>query len=88
MFDAAADLEDPASADRTVGRLAADADPAAVATRFWAAGHGRASLGVTDVLPFEAVGQQAPELAVGVFVAAGDRPERCRTSVREVWSEA
>ena len=98
MFDAAADLEDPAVADRSfgrlvdgaarareVGRFAAEVDPVAVATRFWAAGHGLSSLVVTQVLPAGAVGEQAAELAVGVFVAAGDRPDRCRASVQRAW---
>jgi AcrR family transcriptional regulator len=99
MFDAAADLEDAAAADRSFGRLveeaararaagrfAADTDPAAVATRFWAAGHGLASLVVAQVLPTDVVAQHAAELAVGVFVAAGDRPDRCRASVQDAWS--
>jgi AcrR family transcriptional regulator len=99
MFDAAADLDDPAAADRSFGRLveaavraraagrfSAEFDPAAVATRFWAAGHGLASLVVTQVLPAEVVAEHAAELAVGVFVAAGDRPEACRASVQEAWS--
>jgi hypothetical protein len=99
MFDAAADLDDPASADRSfarlvegaarareAGRFAAGTEPAAVATRFWAAGHGLASLVVTQVLPVDVVAQHAAELAVGVFVAAGDRPDRCRASVQEAWS--
>jgi AcrR family transcriptional regulator len=99
MFDAAADLEDPAAADATfgllveaaeraclTGRFAGDADPPAVATRFWAAGHGLAMLVVTDVLPAESVALHGPELAVGVCVAAGDEPGRCRESVRRGWA--
>jgi AcrR family transcriptional regulator len=99
MFDAAADLEDPAAADRSFGRLVDAAgraqaagrfdpalDPVAVATRFWAAGHGLASLVVTGVLPAGVVEQHAAELAVAVFVGAGDPPERCRASVRSAWS--
>jgi hypothetical protein len=58
----------------------------AVATRFWVAGHGLASLVVTQVLPADVVPEHAAELAVGVFVAAGDRPETCRTSVLDAWS--
>jgi AcrR family transcriptional regulator len=101
MFDAAADLADPAAADRSFGRLvevaararaagrfAEELDPVAVSTRFWTAGHGLASLVVTHVLPPEAVGEHAAELAVGVFVAAGDRPDRCRASVAAAWAEA
>jgi AcrR family transcriptional regulator len=99
MFDAAADLDDPAAADATFGGLVACAerarqagrfdgasDPVAVATRFWAVGHGLAMLVVTDVLPAEAVAQHGPELAVGVFVAACDAPDLCRASVRAGWA--
>jgi AcrR family transcriptional regulator len=101
MFDAAADLEDPAIADssfgllvdgadraRLAGRFAGTADPLAVATRYWAAGHGLAMLVVTAVLPAEALEQHAPELAVAVFVAAGDEPDLCRASVLAGWSDA
>ncbi len=99
MFDAAADLEDPAAADSGFGRLVAGAerardarrltaDPLAVATRFWAAGHGLSSLVVTQVLPAAAVVEHGAELAVGVFVAAGDRPDRCRASVAAAWARS
>jgi AcrR family transcriptional regulator len=100
MFDAAADLDDQAAADATfgglvecadrargAGRFAADADPVAVATRFWAVGHGLSMLVVTDVLPAEAVPLHGPELGVGVFVAAGDDPSRCRASVLAGWAD-
>ncbi|WP_097185365.1 TetR/AcrR family transcriptional regulator [Blastococcus haudaquaticus] len=99
MFDAAADLEDPAAADasfsrlveaaeraRQAGRFSADADPAAVATRFWAAGHGLTMLVLTDVLPPEASLSHGPELAVAVCVAAGDDLARCRESVLRGWA--
>jgi AcrR family transcriptional regulator len=98
MFDAAADLDDEAAADATFGGLVecadrarragrfTDVDPIAVATRFWAVGHGLTMLVVTDVLPGETVVQHGPELAVGVFVAAGDEPDRCRASVRAGWA--
>ena len=101
MFDAAADLEDPAVADgtfallvdaadraRQAGRFAGTAEPLAVATRYWAAGHGLAMLVVTGVLPAEVLALHAPELAVGVFVAAGDEPDRCRDSVASGWADA
>ena len=101
MFDAAADLDDPAAADATfgglvvcaerarqAGRFSAEADPAAVATRFWAVGHGLTMLVVTGVLPEDAVLLHGPELAVGVFVAAGDEPSACRASVRTAWETA
>jgi AcrR family transcriptional regulator len=101
MFDAVADLEDPAVADdafallveaadraRRAGRLAVASDPPAVATRYWAAGHGLAMLVVTGVLPAEALEQHGPEMAVAVLVAAGDEAGRCRASVLAGWSDA
>lgn len=100
MFDAAADLPDPDAASATfrllvdaaerarrAGRLTAATDPQALATRFWAAGHGLAMLTVTGVLPGEAVAQHGPELAVAVLVGAGDDPARCRASVRAGWQD-
>lgn len=99
MFDEQADLEDPgvaaegflrlascAGRARDDGRLAPDADPEAVATRIWAAGHGLAMLVSTGVLPGEATDLHGPELVVGVLVAAGDAPDRCRRSVRTGWA--
>lgn len=99
MFDAAADLEDPAAADavfgsliecaeraRSAGRFDDTTDPVAVATRFWAAGHGLAMLVLTGVLPGEAVVEHGPELGVGVFAAAGDDLGRCRASVVAGWA--
>ncbi|MGR6962997.1 TetR/AcrR family transcriptional regulator [Geodermatophilus sp. URMC 61] len=101
MFDAAADLEDPAVADsafallvdaaeraRQAERFAGTAEPLEVATRYWAAGHGLAMLVVTGVLPAETLVLHAPELAVAVFVAAGDEPDRCRNSVASGWTDA
>jgi hypothetical protein len=101
MFDAAADLEDEAAADdtfgslvqcaeraRAAGRFAADADPVAVATRFWSVGHGLTMLVVTGVLPEDAVLLHGPELATGVFLAAGDEPSACRASVLAGWATA
>jgi AcrR family transcriptional regulator len=97
-FDAAADLEDEAAADRTfgglvecaerarrAGRFSADADPVAVSTRFWAVGHGLTMLVLTGVLPEDAALLHGPELAVGVFLAAGDEPSACRASVLAAW---
>jgi AcrR family transcriptional regulator len=99
MFDAAADLDDAAAADaifgglidcagraRDVGRFDERIDPAAVATRFWAAGHGLSMLVVTGVLPGDAVAEHGPELGVGVFAAAGDELGRCRVSVLAGWA--
>jgi len=101
MFDAAADLEDPAVADdafallvegadraRRAGRFAGSSDPFAVATRYWAAGHGLAVLVVTGVLPDQALALHGPEMAVAAFVAAGDESDRCRASVLAGWSDA
>ncbi len=100
MFDAAADLEDPAAADAAFGVLVeaatraaaagriAGAEPRDVATRFWIAGHGLAMLVVTGVLPDEAVSGHGPELAVAALSAAGDEPGRCRSSVSAGWSRA
>ncbi|MGY1705241.1 TetR/AcrR family transcriptional regulator [Geodermatophilus sp. SYSU D00697] len=99
MFDAAADLEDPAAADasfqslvesaaraRREGRFAADSDPEAVATRVWAAGHGLAMLVLTGPLPAEALDAHAPAMVAALCVAAGDDPERAGRSVRAGWS--
>lgn len=96
MFDAAVELEDPAAADATFGALVETAgraaragrftaDAADVATRFWMAGHGLAMLVLTAVLPADVIRAHGQELAVGVFVAAGDDPARCRESVRRGW---
>jgi AcrR family transcriptional regulator len=98
MFDAVAELEDPAVADRglavlveatararAAGRLAADADPAAVATRSWLAGHGLLSLVVQGVLPREVVPEHSVETAVALLTAAGDDPAACRASVTRAW---
>ena len=99
MFDAAADLPDPSVADgafaalvdgarraRDAGRLA-DVDPADVATRIWAGGHGLVMLVLTDVLPRAALTTHGPALAVAVLIAAGDAPGRCEASVRHGWRD-
>ncbi|TFV67488.1 UNVERIFIED_ORG: TetR/AcrR family transcriptional regulator [Bacillus sp. AZ43] len=97
MFDAAADLDDPAAADQTFGLIVGAAERARaegrladaaldVATRFWMTGHGLAMLVLTGVLPPEAVAAHGQELGVGVFLAAGDDPVRCRESVRLGWT--
>ena len=100
MFDAAADLEEPAVADdafallveaadraRRAGRFAGTSDPLAVATRYWAGGHGLAMLVVAGVLPEGALALHGPELAVAALVAAGDELTRCRASVLAGWSD-
>jgi AcrR family transcriptional regulator len=99
MFDAAADLEDPAAADRAfrtlvsgaarardAGRLLTATDPQRLATEYWAAGHGLAMLVLSGVLPAEAVAVHGPALAVGLLVGAGDDRERCEVSVRSAWT--
>ncbi|MGY1686759.1 TetR/AcrR family transcriptional regulator [Geodermatophilus sp. SYSU D00804] len=99
MFDARADLADARAADATFqrlvdaaararddGRLAPGTDPLALATRYWAAGHGLVSLVVQGVLPAGVLEPQAVETAVALLTAAGDDPARCRASVRRAWS--
>ncbi len=101
MFDTGAELEDADAAGATFGELIACAerardagrfraacDPEALATRFWATGHGLVMLALTGVLPGEAVAAHAPATAVALFVAAGDDEERCRRSVRTGWTFA
>ncbi len=95
MFDAQADLDDPAAADaafgvliaaatraRDQGRFAAACDPAALATQAWAAGHGLTMLVITGVLPRAALTAHAPAILTALYVAAGDDEQRCRASVR------
>lgn len=101
MFDATVPLPDPAAADETfghlvtaarraieIGRFATRHDPADVALRFWASGHGIVSLAVSGVLTNEVLYRHAPALAVAVFVDAGDAPERARRSVAAAWRHA
>lgn len=98
MFDAGFDLEDPAAADagfdllvscaaraRAARRFAPATDPAAMAVRFWAFGHGLATLVVTGVLPVEVLHDHVVPVATAMFIAAGDDPARCRRSVRAGW---
>jgi AcrR family transcriptional regulator len=95
MFDEAADLDDRSVADgglaalvtaveraRAAGRFAADTDPAELAVRYWASGHGLVLLALTGVLPVEVLLTQWPRIAVALFVDAGDDPDRCARSVR------
>lgn len=99
MFDAAAELENPDAADasfaalvscaaraRDCGRFGASCDTPALATQFWALGHGLTMLVLTGVLPREALAVHAPAAATALFVAAGDGERRCRRSVRAGWS--
>lgn len=99
MFDAAAELEDPQAATETfrvlvrgtarareVGRFSEDSDPEAVATQFWAFGHGLVTLVLTGVLPRAALDAHAPAMAAALFVAAGDEQDRCQRSVQAGWT--
>ena len=101
MFDAAADLDDPATAERgfdllvaaagrarDAGRFRPDVDPRAVATQLWAAGHGLAMLTIGGVLPAAAGPDLTRDLTAAVAVAAGDEPDRCRRSVAAGWDAA
>ena len=94
MFDAVADLEDPAVADgsfgllvdaaaraRDAGRFRVDVEPARVALRYWAAGHGVTMLLLGGVLDPDTATRESEALAVAVFTDAGDDPPRCRASV-------
>ena len=94
MFDAAADLEDPAAADSRLRRAGRVRRPGAHGRALrggrgaggrrdplLVAGHGLAMLVLTGVLPAEAVAAHGPEFATALFVAAGDQPEPCRASV-------
>jgi AcrR family transcriptional regulator len=98
MFDTEAELEDPDAAAATfeilvscavrareVGRFVPTCDPEALATQFWAAGHGLTMLMLTGVLPREALVGHAPAVATALFVAAGDDEHRCQRSVRDGW---
>ena len=94
MFDAAVDLEDPAVAAqgfdllvggvaraREAGRFTADTDDRAVATRFWASGHGLTMLGIGGILDADTWRTESEGVAVALFVDAGDERDRCRRSV-------
>ena len=98
MFDAVAELEDPAGADNGLavfvdavsracdeGRLADDNDPTGLATRMWLAGHGLLALVVQGVLPRDVVREHSVETAVALLSAAGGDPAACRTSVTRAW---
>ena len=99
MFDAEAELEDPeaaagtfaelvACADRAreAGRFAPGCDPEALATRFWATGHGLIALVLSGALPADALATHSPATAIALFVAAGDDLDPCRRSVEEGWA--
>ena len=98
MFDAASDLEDPAQADdqfqalvrcaeraRRTGRFAPTVDAQTIATELWAVGHGFTALVLTGVLPREILASHVLDLAGALFVASGDDPARCRSSIEAGW---
>lgn len=98
MFDTAVDLPDPQGAAATfeplvtgviaaqrAGRFSPDVDARDAATRYWAAGHGVTSLAVGGVLSVTDLRRHAPAVAVALFTAAGDRPERAERSVEAAW---
>ena len=97
MFDAAFDLEDLGAADATLehlvqavgrgrdaGRFRADVVGLDLATQSWAIGHGLVSLVANGPLPRGTLDHAVPMLT-GLFVAAGDRPDRCLASVEHGW---
>lgn len=101
MFDAEAELDDPAAAGapfetlvaaagraRDAGRFGPDSDPRRVALQHWVSGHGLVSLVLSGALPHGELGRQAPDIAAALFAAAGDDPERARASVRAGWATA
>jgi AcrR family transcriptional regulator len=101
MFDAQVDLEDAETAAaafhvlvdavrraRDASRLRPGVDPEAVATQFWAAGHGITMLVLTGALPPEVLAQHAQRLAIAVLTAAGDDERRCSRSVKAGWAVA
>lgn len=78
-------LLDGAGAAVRAGRFGADAHPEDVALRFWTSGHGLVSLVVGGVLAVDQLVHHAPEVAIALFVAAGDELPRARRSVRAAW---
>ncbi len=98
MFDAGADLADPDSAAqsfdmlvdaatraRRAGRLDPSTDPADLATRSWASGHGLIMLIVMGVMPDEALEAHAPSVTTALLLAAGDDPAAAERSVTDAW---
>ena len=97
MFDAAFDLEDLGAADATLehlvqaagrgrdaGRFRADVVGLDLAVQSWAIGHGLVSLVANGPLPRGTLDHAVPMLT-GLFVAAGDQPDRCLASVGHGW---
>jgi AcrR family transcriptional regulator len=100
MFDASWDLPDPEGAAAAFEPLVIGARRAQdlerfsraeeaedIAVRYWADGHGVASLIVTGVLSIDDLYRHAPTMQVAQFVAAGDDPDRARRSVAAAWKD-
>jgi AcrR family transcriptional regulator len=98
MFDASFELEDPAAASASfdllvdaaarataAGRFSAGTEPLAAATRYWAAGHGLASLVLGGVLPEEELDGHARAVSEALFLAWGDDRTACRRSIESGW---
>ncbi|OFE14942.1 hypothetical protein BA895_07235 [Humibacillus sp. DSM 29435] len=77
-------LTQAAERARADGRFRSE--PVDVAIRQWIAGHGLLDLVLRGVLPATSAAAHGASLTLGVFLAAGDEPERCRLSVTEGWS--
>ena len=99
MFDTAVELEDPQAATATfqllvsgaerarqAGRFSDTCAPQALATQFWAAGHGLSMLVLSGLLPRTALDVQGPAMARALFQAAGDHPDLCQRSVQAGWA--
>ena len=98
MFDTTAELSDALSATAGfqplidgalaavgAGRFAPSVDPSGFAVRFWGTGHGLVSLVVGGVLGIDQLVDHAPKIAIALFIAAGDEPQRARRSVNAAW---
>ena len=101
MFDDSWDLPDPQAAAaafeplvvgarraQDLGRFRRDTDAEAIATRYWADGHGVTSLTVTGVMAVDDLRRHAPVMQIAQFVAAGDDPDRATRSVNAAWQRA
>lgn len=82
-FDA---LVDAAARARAAGRFRADVDPARLALRWRAAGHGLTMLVLGGVITAGTARAEAETVATALFVDAGDDPDRCRRSVAAGWA--
>lgn len=82
-FDA---LVAAAARARAAGRFRADVDPARLALRWRAAGHGLTMLVLGGVITAGTARAEAETVATALFVDAGDDPDRCRRSVAAGWA--